>query len=115
TGMIPHSLNRNLRKHCNKDKQVRDAIHQELNVLQMNQQLKVQVQESRKLVAEQLLGVSEVIENFAREIQREQENHYRQEKMMLDTHQDIDVEIEKVEIFSIEPGNVDIDITLPIN
>lgn len=113
TGMIPHSLNRNLRKHCNKDKQVRDAIHQELNVLQMNQQLKVQVQESRKLVAEQLLGVSEVMGDFAREIQREQENHYRQEEMMLDALQDFGVEIEQVEIFSIEPGNVDIDITLP--
>src|SRR5690606_34498353 len=59
------------------------------------------------------LGVSEVMGDFAREIQREQENHYRQEEMMLDALQDFGVEIEQVEIFSIEPGNVDIDITLP--
>lgn len=113
SGAIPISLNRQLEKHCHKAKKVQSAIHQELNVYQANQQLKIQVQESRRLVAEQLLGVSEVMGDFAREIQREQKNHYRQEEMILDALQEFGIEIEEVEIYNLEPGNVDIDITLP--
>ncbi|MBS4179719.1 stage II sporulation protein E [Lederbergia citrea] len=113
TGTIPPQTFRQLDKHCNKAKKVRDAIHQELTVYQVNQQLKKQVQESRKLVAEQLLGVSAVMGDFAKEIQRDQENHHRQEEMMFDALQDFGIEIEHVEIYSLEPGNIDIDITLP--
>lgn len=110
---IPHSLNRELEKHCNKSKKVRNAIHQELTFFQANQHLKAQVQESRKLVAEQLWGVSEVMGDFAKEMQREQENHQRQEEMLLDALLDFGIEVEQVEIYSLETGNIDIDITIP--
>jgi len=113
SGTLSPTVYRQLDKHCNKTKKVRDAVHKELTILNANQQLKVQLQESRKLVAEQLLGVSEVMGDFAKEIQREQENHHRQEEMMLDALQDFGIEIEQIEIYNLEPGNVDIDITLP--
>ena len=51
--------------------------------------------ESRRLVAEQLLGVSEVMENFAREIQRERENHHRQEEQIYEALQDFGIQIEQ--------------------
>ncbi|MFS0615521.1 stage II sporulation protein E [Lederbergia ruris] len=113
TGTIPNSLNQQLERHCNRSQKVKNAIHQGLNIYQANQQLKLQVKESRKLVAEQLLGVSEVMGDFAKEIQREQANHQKQEEIILDALQDFGIEIEEVEIYSLVPGNIDIDITLP--
>ncbi|HEY4554031.1 MAG TPA: stage II sporulation protein E [Bacillaceae bacterium] len=113
TGNISAQVNRQLDKHCNRGKKVKDAIYQELNVAQANQKLKKQVQESRKLVAEQLLGVSEVMGDFAREIQREQQSHHRQEEVLLDSLLEYGIQIEQVEIYSLEPGNIDIDIQIP--
>ncbi|MBO1004710.1 stage II sporulation protein E [Pseudogracilibacillus auburnensis] len=113
TGRVPASMYRKLEKHCIKPTNVRNAIHQELNVYMANEQLKKQVKESRKLVAEQLLGVSEVMGDFAREIQREQESHHRQEEMVMDALMEFGIEIDQVEIFSMEPGNIDIDIAIP--
>ncbi len=58
-------------------RKVRHAIHQQLTLYHANQKLKNKYIESRKLVAEQLLGVSEVMGDFAKEIEREQNNHDR--------------------------------------
>ncbi|GKU85005.1 stage II sporulation protein E [Niallia sp. NCCP-28] len=114
-GNISLSLARDWEKHCTRSKKVTDAIHQELTLYQANQKLKKQVQESRKLVADQLQGVSEVMEDFAKEIQRERENHHKQEELILEAIQKFGIDIENVEIYSLEQGNVDIDITIPYN
>ncbi|MGP7819639.1 stage II sporulation protein E [Niallia sp. 01092] len=114
-GNISSNLLRDWEKHCTRSKKVTDAIHQELTLFQANQKLKKQVLESRKLVADQLLGVSEVMGDFAKEIQRERENHHKQEELILEAIQEFGIHIENVEIFSLEQGNVDIDITIPYN
>ncbi|MFD1706510.1 stage II sporulation protein E [Siminovitchia sediminis] len=113
SGLLPKPVYRKLEKHCNKADSVRNAIHQELAVYQANQKLKKQVQESRKLVAEQLLGVSEVMCDFAKEIKREQNNHHKQEEMLLDALQDFGIDIEYVEIYNLETGSIDIDLMVP--
>lgn len=112
-GTISSKLTRDWDKHCTRSKKVVEVIQQELTFFQANQKLKKQVQESRKLVADQLLGVSEVMENFAKEIQRERENHHKQEEKIMEAIQDFGIQIEQVEIFSLEQGNVDIDMTIP--
>ncbi|MFB6469340.1 stage II sporulation protein E [Cytobacillus sp. Hz8] len=112
-GTIPHKLTREWDKHCTKAKKVTNAIHQELTFFQANQKLKQQVRESRRLVADQLLGVSKIMGDFAKEIQRERENHYKQEELILEALQEFGVEIENVEIYNLEQGNVDIEITIP--
>ncbi|MFT8320022.1 MAG: stage II sporulation protein E [Bacillus sp. (in: firmicutes)] len=114
-GNISMNLSREWEKHCTRSKKVTDAIHQELTLYQANQKLKKQVLESRKLVADQLLGVSEVMGDFAKEIQRERENHHKQEELILEAIQEFGIHIENVEIYSLEQGNVDIDITIPYN
>ncbi|MBS4175759.1 stage II sporulation protein E [Bacillus sp. FJAT-49736] len=114
-GVLSQRMHRELDKHCVKSKKVEDAIYQELTFFHANQKLKQQVKESRKLVAEQLLGVSEVMGDFANEIKRERENHQKQEEMILDALQDFGLEIEQVEIYSLEEGNIDIDMTIPTN
>ncbi len=108
-----HKLSREWEKHCVKPKKVIDTIGQELTHFQANQRLKRQVQESRKLVADQLLGVSQVMENFAKEIQRERENHHMQEEQILEALQSFGVEIGHVEIYSLEQGNIDIEMSIP--
>jgi stage II sporulation protein E len=113
SGVLSPKILREWEKHCTRSNKVIDAIGQELTYFQANQKLKKQVQESRRLVAEQLLGVSEVMENFAAEIQRERENHHKQEEQILEALQDFGIQIEQVEIYSLIKGNVDIDMTIP--
>ena len=106
-------LSREWEKLCTRSKKVYEAIGQELTFFQANQKLKKQVQESRKLVADQLLGVSEVMDNFAKEIQRERENHHKQEEQIIEAIQGFGIHIEQVEIYSLDQGNVDIEMSVP--
>ncbi|WP_419393155.1 stage II sporulation protein E [Cytobacillus praedii] len=112
-GDLSPKLSREWEKHCTRSKKVTDTIQQELTFYHANQKLKKQVQESRRLVAEQLLGVSEVMGDFAKEIQRERENHHKQEELILEALQEFGIQIEQVEIYSLEQRNVDIDMTIP--
>lgn len=112
-GVVSPKLYREWEIHCVKPKKVFEVMQQELTFYQANQKLKKQVKESRRLVADQLLGVSEVMGNFAKEIQRERENHHKQEEQILEAMQDFGIQIENVEIYSLEQGNVDIDMTIP--
>jgi stage II sporulation protein E len=112
-GNVSNKLAREWEKVCTRSKKVYESIGQELTFFQANQKLKRQVQESRKLVADQLLGVSEVMENFAKEIQRERENHHKQEEQIMEAMQSFGIHIEQVEIYSLEQGNVDIEMSLP--
>ena len=99
--------------HCGRSKKVIDAISQELTFYHANKKLKKQVKDSRRLVAEQLRGVSVVMDDFAKELKRERKNHYVQEEQILEAITDFGIHIENVEIYSLEKGNIDIDITLP--
>ncbi|MBP3039309.1 stage II sporulation protein E [Bacillaceae bacterium Marseille-Q3522] len=112
-GKIAKKLSRDWDKHCIKSKRVEEVIRQELTFYQANQKLKKQLQESRKLVADQLLGVSVVMGDFAKEIQKERENHHKQEELIVEALQGFGVHIEHIEIYSLEQGNVDIDVTIP--
>lgn len=112
-GNVPLKLTKEWEAHCSRSKKVFEVIQQELTFYQANVKLKKQVYESRKLVAEQLFGVSQVMDNFAAEIQRERENHHKQEEQIMDALQDFGIQIEQVEIYCLDQGNVDIDIVLP--
>jgi stage II sporulation protein E len=112
-GNVSPKLAREWDKLCTRSKKVYKTIGQELTFFQANQKLKKQVQESRRLVADQLLGVSEVMENFAKEIQRERENHHKQEEQIMEALQGFGIHIEQVEIYSLDQGNVDIEMSIP--
>jgi stage II sporulation protein E len=112
-GQLSPATSREWGKYCTRSPQVITAISQELNFYQANQKLKKQVKESRKLVADQLRGVSAVMEDFANEIQRERENHQHQEDQILEAIQDFGLNIGHVEIYSLEQGNIDIEMSVP--
>lgn len=108
-----HGLLRQWKKHCTKPEKVMDRIEQELLVVQANKKLKRQMQDTRLLVADQLMGVSKVMEDFAKEIKRERDNHELQEEHILEALESIGIEINHVEIYSLEEGNVDIEMSIP--
>jgi stage II sporulation protein E len=95
---------------CVRTKRVEEAIQQELAYLEANRKLKRQVKESRRLVADQLLGVSEVMGDFANEIKKERENHQAQEEEILESLQEVGIDIDQVDIYNLDPGNVDMDV-----
>lgn len=107
------NLKREWEKYCIKSNKVIEAIQHELTYYQANQKLKKQVKESRRLVADQLLGVSQVMGDFAKEIQRERENHSIQEEQILDALREFGIEIGHADIYSLEQGNVDIEMSIP--
>ncbi|MBY6038513.1 stage II sporulation protein E [Fictibacillus nanhaiensis] len=106
-------LKRDWEKHCIKPQKVTDLMKQELSQYKASQKLKIQVQESRRLVADQLMGVSQVMGDFAKEIQREQENHQMQEDQIKDSLFQAGIDVGHVDIYSLEASNVDIEMTIP--
>ncbi|WEG12717.1 stage II sporulation protein E [Pullulanibacillus sp. KACC 23026] len=106
-------LNRDFRRHCIKPDQVVNTIYEEQQHFYEELKLKKKVRESRRLVADQLLGVSEVMGNFAKEIQRERETHHYHEEQILSRLQEIGLDIDNLEIYNLEEGAVDIDMSIP--
>lgn len=98
--------------HCVKSKKVIETIKDELSFFEANQRLKKQVIESKRLVADQLQGVSEVMEDFAKEILKERVRHENQEKKIIYALRQMDIELEKLEIYQLDKGNIDIEMTL---
>lgn len=100
-------------KYCVRSAKVNELMKQELSHFYAKQKLKKQMKENRRLVAEQLLGVSKVMEDFAKEIQREKENHQAQEDQILDAFTKFGIEIGQVDIYCLDQGNVDIEMVIP--
>ncbi|MDC3417916.1 stage II sporulation protein E [Aquibacillus salsiterrae] len=98
--------------HCVKSKKVLDTMRQELSFFEANRKLKKQVSESRRFVADQLLGVSQVMGDFANEILKERENHEQQEVEIVAALNHMGIELEKLDIYSLEKGNIDIEMNL---
>ncbi|MFV8829743.1 stage II sporulation protein E [Alkalihalobacterium sp. APHAB7] len=100
------------KNYCVKHEKVIHVVRHELGQFQANQKLKKQVLESRKLVADQLLGVSRVMNDFAKEIQREKEAHYLQEEQILEALRSVGLEVGHIDIFHLEQGNVEIEMSI---
>lgn len=115
-GTLQHNrkLVREWDKHCVRGKKVTDLVAGELDHFYEGQKFRKQMKENRRIVAEQLLGVSKVMEDFAKEIQRERENHQVQEEQILQAFRDFGVEIEHVDIYCLDRGSIDIEMLIPV-
>lgn len=101
-------------KHCVKSQKVIEVMEKEYEQVKTHLLYKKRMNESRRLVADQLSGVSQVMNNFALEIQREGEAHHVQEQEILDALEGLGLSIRYVEILSLEEGNIDIEISQPM-
>ncbi|WP_397351672.1 stage II sporulation protein E [Paenibacillus sp. Y412MC10] len=95
---------------CAKTGDVVDVMKQQYHLYQHDMQWKRQIYDSRQLVAEQLSGVSQVMEDLAKEIQREGQAMYRQEEQIRDALEKLGLSIQGIEIISLDPGHVEIEI-----
>ena len=102
---------REFENHCVKSRKVVEAMKEEMTFYEANRRLRQQVLESKRLVADQLQGVSEVMDDFAKEILKERQHHDLQETQIIHALKHIGIELEKVDIYQLEKGNVDIEIT----
>lgn len=113
-GKVSQITEAKFNQHCMKANKVEAAIKDQLSYYKANQQLKRQVGESRRFVADQLLGVSEVMDNFAKEIVHEREHHDIQEQQIVTALTSIGMEIEQLDIYSLRKGEIDIEMTLSV-
>ncbi|WP_249872201.1 stage II sporulation protein E [Oceanobacillus saliphilus] len=97
--------------HCVKSRKVVEAMKEEMTFYEANRKLRQQVMESKRLVADQLQGVSEVMDDFAKEILKERQHHEIQESQIMEALKHMGIELEKLDIYQLEKGNVDIEMT----
>src|SRR5699024_6507296 len=107
-----HKLHRDFANHCVKSNKVLDTMKEEVSFFEANQKLKKQVMESKRFVADQLQGVSEVMGDFAMEILKERQQHENQEVQIVNALNNIGINLEKLDIFRLDKGNIDIEMTV---
>src|SRR5699024_7336428 len=106
-----HKSVRDFENHCVKNKKVMDTMKDEISFFEANKKLKKQVMESKRFVADQLQGVSEVMDDFANEILKEREHHEKLEIKIINALNQMGIELDKLEIYRLEKGNIDIELT----
>lgn len=97
-------------KICVKTDRVMELMEQQYGQYKNDQHWKKQILESRQLVAEQLYGVSQVMEDLAKEIKREGQEMYLQEEQIRQALEELGLSIQSIDIISLDEGNVEIEI-----
>lgn len=97
-------------KICSKTEQVLEVMKHEYDLYQHDMHWKRQIYDSRQLVAEQLSGVSQVMEDLAKEIKREGQAMYRQEEQIREALEQMGLSIQSIDIVNLDHGNVEIEI-----
>ncbi|MBM7841324.1 stage II sporulation protein E [Alkalihalobacillus xiaoxiensis] len=110
--VIDPKKQRQWRSHCRKPDQVIAAMSAETSQYRANKELKRQVQESQRLVADQLLGVSRVMGDFAKEIQKEKQPHMLQEEHMIDALRGAGMDVGHIDIYSMQSGRIEIEMSI---
>jgi stage II sporulation protein E len=98
------------RKACFKIDTVVDVMKQQFQLYKNDQQWRKRLSESRQLVADQLSGVTQVMEDLAKEIQREGQALFHQEEQIRQAIESLGLSVQTVEVISLEEGNVEIEL-----
>lgn len=95
---------------CGKTGEVLEVMKSQYGLYQHDMRWKRQIYDSRQFVAEQLSGVSKVMEDLAREIKREGQAMYRQEGQIREALEKLGLSIHSIDIISLDPGQVEIEV-----
>ncbi|MDF2960577.1 MAG: stage sporulation protein [Paenibacillus sp.] len=98
------------KKVCIKPDQVLEVMKQQYGLYKNDQHWKKQIIDSRQLVADQLSGVSQVMEDLAKEIKREGQELFLQEEQIRSALEELGLSIHSIDIISLDEGNVEIEI-----
>lgn len=113
-GDITYKTEREFQNYCVKSANVLQVMKDEISIFAANQKLKKQVKDSKRLVADQLLGVSRVMNDFSKEILKEKDLYDEQEAQIVSGLKQLGVELEKLDIFQLDKGNVDIEMVITV-
>ncbi|NBI30822.1 stage II sporulation protein E [Chengkuizengella marina] len=94
---------------CIKTEQMLDVMKNHYDMLKQDVRWKQQIKDSRQIVADQLIGVSQVMEDLADEIKREGQELNLQEEQIRQALEELGLSIYSVDIISLDQGNVDIE------
>nr|WP_211184678.1 stage II sporulation protein E [Paenibacillus lemnae] len=97
-------------KFCTRKEEVLEVLKQQYHLYQHDMQWKRQIFDSRHLVAEQLSGVSQVMEDLAREIKRESQTMHIQEEQIREALLQLGLSVQGIDIISLDSGHVEIEI-----
>ncbi|MCY9517387.1 stage II sporulation protein E [Paenibacillus apiarius] len=97
------------KSHCMKAQQVIALLRDHSIRYQHDEHWRKQIQESRHFVANQLDGVSQVMDDLAREIQREGQELFMQEEQIRQAMEDLGLSVHRVDILTLEPGRIEIE------
>lgn len=95
---------------CIKTEQVLDIMKQQYDMYKHDMHWKRQILDSRQLVAEQLTGVSQVMEDLAKEIKREGHELFVQEEQIRNALEELGLSVHSIDIISLDEGNVELEI-----
>jgi len=98
------------RQACHKTDRVLTILQKQYEQYRHDRHWTRQIQESRKLVSEQLYGVSQVMDDLVKEIRREGQGLFLQEEQISQVLEDMGLSVQRLDIISLEEGNVEIEI-----
>jgi stage II sporulation protein E len=98
------------RQACAKTEQVMELMKHQYDKYKHDLHWKKQIYDSRRLVADQLSGVSQVMMDLAREIKREGQELYLQEEQIRSALEQLGLSIHSIEVINLDEGNVEIEI-----
>ncbi len=111
-GKLSTRMRNRWKAHCHYDQQMIKMMKEELREAEARSMIVKHAQESRKLVAAQLDGVSKVMDDFVKEIHREKEAHFWQEEQIHDALSEAGLHIGHIDIYRLEEGNVEIEMSV---
>lgn len=98
------------RQACVKTEQIMELMKRQYEVYKHDMHWKKQIYDSRRLVADQLSGVSKVMQDLAREIKREGQTLYIQEDQIRTALEQLGLSIQAIEVIQLDEGNVEIEV-----
>ncbi|MFC4303147.1 stage II sporulation protein E [Cohnella boryungensis] len=107
--LMPADMPKSWSRSCVKTPLVLDVLKRQYEVYRHDQHWRQQLQDSRFLVADQLSGVSQVMDDLVKEIRREAKQMEAQERQIRDALEHLGLAIQSIDIISLEEGHIDIE------
>ncbi|WP_309122868.1 stage II sporulation protein E [Paenibacillus sp.] len=98
------------RQTCHKTERVLTILQKQYEKYRYDRHWTKQIQDSRKLVSEQLFGVSQVMDDLVKEIRREGQGLFLQEEQITQVLEEMGLQVQRLDIISLDEGNVEIEV-----
>lgn len=108
-GLTSSQLPKAWTRHCVKTPLVLDILKRQYDLYRYDLHWRQQLQDSRLLVADQLSGVSQVMDDLVKEIRREAQQMEFQEGQIRDALDRLGLAIQNIDIISLEEGHIEIE------